>query len=119
MICLDVVCGQNLDVALNSQPVSLGRLQRIENLLLQTLQIMHDEAGVCHGDVHAGNIMLPRHDGEGDDIQTVLLDFSRACFKTELHPQSWAAHKKRDFARLRNIFSGPKARLVRMLSLPD
>ena len=98
MICIDVVSGQTLNTSIHSLP--FGRLQKLENLLLRTLQIMHDQAGVCHGDVQAGNIMLLHDDGKGDDTQAVLLDFSHACFKTDLHPKSWTSRKERDYAML-------------------
>jgi hypothetical protein len=78
-----------------------------------------DQAGVCHGDVQAGNIMLLHDDGKGDDTQAVLLDFSHACFKTDLHPKSWTSRKERDYAMLQSTFAGAKASLVRILSWPS
>jgi hypothetical protein len=80
---------------------------------------MHDQAGVCHGDVQAGNIMLLHDAGKGDDTQAVLLDFSHACFKTDLHPKSWISRKERDYAMLRSTFTSVRASLVRMLSWPS
>jgi len=77
---------------------------------------MHDQAGVCHGDVQAGNIMLLHDDGKSDDTQAILLDFSHACFKTDLHPKSWTSRKERDYAMLQSTFASAKANLVRIMS---
>ena len=47
--------------------------------VIQALEQLHEDAGIFHGDIHSGNILIEQgSDGEVDNFKIQLIDFGRA-----------------------------------------
>lgn len=74
------------------------------------MQILHEEAGICHRDIREENVMVVHN-------EVRLIDFSHASFKTYMAPESWEIRKESDYVMLEGIFAAANARCVRALHL--
>ena len=88
-------------------------LQTIQESLNSTLTILHNEAGVCHGNITAENILLLK---TGERDQALLSSFTEARFKVDAEKSaSWEFWKMKDRKRLSGIFG--KLSLIQYVSL--
>ena len=95
--------------------LSYGALAELEKYLLATLRTIHDEAGLCHGDMREDNIILPPDDekvDKGAGMRAVLFDFGHAVFRNDVTPDIWESKKWQDWSRLRRIFDVAKSRVA-------
>lgn len=81
---------------------------------------MQDEAGVCHGDPGAWNIMVLSDKGKGNmcrGSRIVCFDFSHALLREQTSERIWDIRTTRDKTMLNSIFSESSSRRVRKRSL--
>jgi serine/threonine protein kinase len=75
--------------------MSEGQLTQLEKKLRLDLQILHDKAGICHGDIKEDNIMVTvtSHPNDGDTQIPIFIDFSHAMgmneYDTERDWERW------------------------------
>ena len=57
--------------------VPIANASEITIRIIQALEQLHEDAGIVHGDIHVGNILIEQVDNS-TDIRVVLIDFGRA-----------------------------------------
>ena len=73
--------------------------------LRHTLDLLHEGAGVTHGDLREPNIIL----AEGG---AKLIDFSHAGFRYDMVPGLWDKRKNEDYVSLNRMFKEAEGRVV-------
>jgi hypothetical protein len=55
----------------------MGHAAQITIRVIQAIEMLHEDAGIVHGDIHSGNILIVQ-DGATDSYSVLLIDFGRA-----------------------------------------
>ncbi|CAD6444320.1 5ec3d1ec-c06e-4f8f-bdde-6ff63ac63a3e [Sclerotinia trifoliorum] len=86
-------------------------LAKFESDLTQTVRAFHD-AGVCHGDIKADNILVDPRILKGSkqvEREYIVIDLSAAVLKHKVSENIWKKLQKRDLSCTRVIFETIKA----------
>ncbi|EOD52130.1 hypothetical protein UCRNP2_1080 [Neofusicoccum parvum UCRNP2] len=97
-LCLRLLPGQTLWHTLYPTPPPPAERRRLHLRLRETLAILHDQAGLYHGDVKEDNIFVC-----GADVW--LLDFGAARFGIHVDDKRWRRRTHADLVLLDGIFS--------------
>ncbi|KAL1640228.1 hypothetical protein SLS58_007179 [Diplodia intermedia] len=93
VIIMENVRGDSLDDA----AISTSERVDIEKQLTETLELLHREAGIYHGDIYARNVIVK-------DGCAKLLDFSNSVLQENIPESQHEKFAKEDHRALRSIF---------------
>ncbi|KAK7704282.1 Serine/threonine-protein kinase rio1 [Botryosphaeria dothidea] len=80
--------------------------RRLHRLLRETVQLLHDDAGVCHGEIKEYNVII-----HGTDAW--LIDFGSASLRARLLDKTWSQCKQQDITCLDAMFLAADSRDAR------
>jgi len=107
---LEKINGLDLESVIHD--MSEEQLTQLEKKLRLDLQILHDKAGICHGDIKEDNIMVTvtSYPNDGDTQIPIFIDFSHAMRMKECDTErDWEGWCDRDHDSLSFVFAMEKA----------
>lgn len=101
-LCLGLLPGSTMWDAYQTLPPADDR-RRLYRLLRETVQLLHDDAGVCHGEIKEYNVII-----HGTDAW--LIDFGSASLRARLLDKTWSQCKQQDITCLDAMFLAADSR---------